>query len=229
MKSSASGSQAPLSGGGGGGGGYHSGHAGSLAVGAYATDTSSSESSSSGGDSFGESALLTLSFEQIVPFENYIRGISRLALNLGFEDDYNYFAFSCGIGEVNFRSGSLPDLAVKDAWMADLGVTYRRYFTEPHTFLSPYVTAGLYSQGLHWRYQTAVNVGGDVISNDGVGGGGGFLGVGTTIERGELFSVFGEVRVGQTWFNGETSEGFSNNVLDNYGYFSVSAGFSFRF
>jgi len=176
-----------------------------------------------------ESFALDLSAEQIVPFENYIRSINRLALNFGGEQELNYFSFSLGFGLVEFRDRSLPDLAVTDAWIADLGVNYRRYFSEPHTFVRPYAAVGLYAQGMHWHYRTAVNVGGDIIKSDGIGGGGGYVGFGTIFKTGDVLNIFGEVRVGETIFDSQTSEGFRNNVLDNFGYYSLTVGLSLRF
>lgn len=228
MKSSAAGSQTPLPGGGGSHDSFHADHA--AGRGYSAVSAGGGTALAHGNDDVtGEDFLFTLSTEQIVPFENYIRGITRVALNLGGRDDYNYFGFSFGLGAVTFRDGSLPDLAVTEAWMADLGLTYRRYFAEPHVFLNPYATAGLYCQGMHWRYRTAVNLGGDIIKSDGIGGGGGFLGAGLTIKGGDVLDLFGEVRVGQSWFDAETSEGFANNVLDDFGYYSFTVGLSLKF
>lgn len=183
----------------------------------------------SGDRGAGGGLAISLSGEQLIPFENNIRSISRVALNLGVEAEHHYFGLSMGAGDVEFRPGSLPDLATDDSWTFDLGLIYRLYFTEPHTFLSPYLTAGLYAQALRWDYRTPVIIGGELISSDAVGGGGGFIGVGTIIERGEFFSVFGEVRVGQTWFDSDTSEGFRNNVFDDHGYYSFTVGLSLKF
>ncbi len=193
-----------------------------------ATTSGTAASDARSGESV-EGVVISLSGEQLIPFENYIRGSSRVALNLGLEEEFYYLGLSAGVGDVQFRSGTLPDLATEDSWTFDLGLVGRVYFTEPHTFISPYLTAGIYGQALRWEYRTPVITGGDVISSDAVAGGGGFIGAGLTMERGEFFSVFGEVRVGQTWFESETAEGFRNNVFDDHGYYSFALGLSFKF
>lgn len=173
--------------------------------------------------------MITATAEQIVPFENYIRGITRVAVEAGGGDEYNYLGLSVGIGSVAFRDRSLPDLAVDNSTTLDLGVNYRRYFTPAHTFLRPYAAAGVYAQMLSWEYRNAINIGGDIIERDAVGGGGIYGGAGLLMNVSQHFQLFGEARVGETMLDGGTSEGLRNNVLDNYGYYSFKAGVSVRF
>lgn len=229
MQASASGNSAPIAG--NSAGGNHSLHfhpsddsgyvAASVGGGAALARSDSADSP--------EGIAVELSAEQIVPFENYIRSISRVAVQLGGENEFNYLGISFGLGTVAFRDHSLPDLAVSEAWIADLGVNYRRYLTAPHTFLRPYAATGFYAQGMHWRYRTAVNVGGDIIKSDGIGGGGGYVGGGLTLKAVDVLNFFAEARIGETIFASETSEGFRNNVLDNFGYYSFTVGASLKF
>jgi hypothetical protein len=65
--------------------------------------------------------------------------------------------------------------------------------------------------------------------SDGLHGLGVNIGFGITINRKTYLSFFGEVVIGETVFLGDSFEGFTNEIFDNYGYFSVKAGMSFKF
>jgi len=172
---------------------------------------------------------LSLVGDHLRPFNGDILGINRVTLHIGRDDDQNYFGLYLGGGDVNFRSGSLPDLAVHAPWTIDAGFIYRRYFTKPNTFISPYLTLGFAYHTFFWDYRTPVTVGGDVIDTDSVDGFGGFAGLGATIRRDEHLGFFGEIRAGQSAFLEKTSQGFRNDLLDNFTYVAITVGLSLNF
>jgi hypothetical protein len=57
----------------------------------------------------------------------------------------------------------------------------------------------------------------------------GYAGLGVAVWRKHHVSAFGEAGFGGMAFVGETSEGFENDVFDNFGFFSVKSGLSFKF
>lgn len=174
--------------------------------------------------------VMSAAVEEVFPIAHDIRSITRLEIvPLGGQDEENYFGLYLGGGEVEFESGSLVDLATTDAWLYDIGVIGRHYFTPPKTFFSPYVTGGIYGQILHWDYRTPLNYNGEIIHSDNVCGGGGFVGFGLVMARKELFSAFCEARLGATFFDDATMQGFYNDLFSSYAYVSVRAGVSIGF
>jgi len=165
-----------------------------------------------------------------IPFSGDIAGIALFSIApFCLETEYESWGLYLGGGTVDLKSGSLPDRAAKDTWTMAVGLVYRRYLSGAHTFVSPYVTANVGYQLLHWRYRNPIIVDADTVRSDGLHGLGGNVGFGITINRKTNLSVFGEVGIGGTVFLGDSFEGFSNDVFDNYGYFSVKAGMSFKF
>lgn len=174
--------------------------------------------------------VMSAAVEEVFPIGHDIRSITRLEIvPLGGQDEENYFGLYLGGGKVEFESGSLVDLATTDAWMYDIGLIGRHYFTPPKTFISPYFTGGVYGQILHWDYRTPLNYNGEIIHSDNVCGGGGFVGFGLVMARKELFSAFCEARLGATLFDDATMQGFYNDLFSSYGYVSVRAGVSIGF
>jgi len=177
-----------------------------------------------------ESFLVSFAVEEVIPIANDIRTISRLELTpLGFQDDENYVGFYVGAGEVKFHSGSFPDQAITDVWLLDAGLVGRHYFTPPKTFLSPYLTGGVFGQIVLWDYRTPVNVNGEMIQSDSIYGGGGFVGLGLAVARKERLGIFAEVRLGLSLYDQATMQGFYNDVLEHYGFVSIRVGASFKF
>ena len=174
--------------------------------------------------------LISGAAEEVLPISNDIRAISRFELTpLAVQDEENYAGVYLGWGDVQFRPGSFPDQAISDTWLLDVGLVGRHYFTPPKTFLSPYVTGGVFGQILFWDYRTPLNLGGEIIQSDSIYGGGGFVGFGIAAARKEHLGVFVEARLGVTLYDNATARGFYNNVLDDYGFFSVRAGVSIGF
>jgi hypothetical protein len=86
----------------------------------------------------------------VVPFNGDIIEITRFTITpVAFEDEHNYFAIYFGGDIVDLKRGSLPDEAVKNSWMLEAGLAYRRYLNGPHILFSPYVTGTIGWQGLH--------------------------------------------------------------------------------
>jgi hypothetical protein len=128
------------------------------------------------------------------------------------------------------KHGSLPDAATDAVWTVGFGAAFRYYFVGPEEAINPYLTAQVGWQGLNWEYRNPIVLGsGETISSDSLSGFDGYGGFGIAFNRDQWFSLYGELGFGGTFFAGETSEGFHNDVFDDYGYFSVKAGLSLKF
>lgn len=174
--------------------------------------------------------LISGAAEEVIPISNDIRNISRFELTpLAVQDEENYAGAYVGWGDVRFRSGSFPDRAVTDTWLLDVGLVGRHYFTPPKTFISPYITGGVFGQIMFWDYRTPLVLGGEIIQSDSIYGGGGFVGFGLAAARKEHLGIFIEARLGFSLYDNATTQGFYNNVLDDYGFVSVRAGVSIGF
>jgi hypothetical protein len=165
-----------------------------------------------------------------VPFSGEIESLTRFTLTpLCIENERNCFGFFVGGDLVEWESGSLPDRAVKNTWMFEIGMAYRRYLSPPHAFISPYLTVSAAVQALYWDYRNPVYVDGDRVDSDSLDGFGGYAGFGIVCKRNSHLNFFAEAGVGGTTFVSETVEGFHNDVISDFGYFSVKAGLCIKF
>jgi len=177
-----------------------------------------------------ESFVPSFSAEAVFPIANDIRSISRLeVIPLAIQSEENYAGLYVGWGDVEFNSGSFPDRAITETWMIDIGLIGRHYFTPPKTFVSPYLTGGIYGQMLSWDYRTPLNYNGEIIQSDSILGGGGFVGIGLSVARKEFLGAFCEARLGVHFYDNATMQGFYNDMMDAYAYVSLRAGVFIRF
>ena len=180
----------------------------SLAV--AATGAAESSSSSSEDLDFDDFFVMSFSVEEVFPIANDIRSISRLELiPLSFQTEENYAGLYIGWGDVEFKSGSFPDLAITGTWLADIGLIGRHHFTPPKTFFSPYLTGGIYGQILMWDYRPPLNYNGESIQSDSILGGGGFVGLGLSVARKEFLGAFCEARFGVHLYDNATTRAFT--------------------
>ncbi len=173
-------------------------------------------------------ALMDVGYQ--TPFGGDIKTIEAItATPLSFEFNNNFMGFDLGGSAVKLKPGSLPDRAIEDPVMLRAGFVFRHYVNGPHTFLSPYLSAGMDYQAFLWNYRDPVEVGSDIIASDVLEGVTGYAGLGLAIARNKRLSVFGEADIGGTIFAPQTDQGFNNDVFDNFGYVGVKAGLSLKF
>lgn len=132
-------------------------------------------------------------------------------------------------GAVQFRPDSLPNRALDDSYILEVGLGYRRYFNDPHVFLSPYLAANVGWQPLFWDYRNPIVVDNDTIDRDVLHGVTGYAGAGVALWRRHWISAFGEAGFGGTAYVTTTGEGFHNDVFKNFGYFCVKLGVTANF
>lgn len=224
MESSASGGGQELHGSGGGGSETHTG--------AY-VDPYAGSSGGGGLVSYGEEEYhwqVSLDTAYSIPFRGDIQSLTRFTLTpFTVEDEYNYVGVFVGGSIVELKSGSLPDRAVKNPRFFETGIVYRRYLARPNAVINPYFTANGAYQVLDWDYRNAISVNGDTVRSDGLEAGGGYAGFGLVFWRNRQVSCYGEAGAGGTVFFNQTLEGFGNDVFQDFGYFSVKVGVSFKF
>ncbi len=230
MHASASGSKEPLAGSSSSSYHYADGApavtAGGAGFGGAAAGGSSSLDYGDGDYQF--QALLDAGYQ--VPFGGDIKAIEPItATPLSFEYKNNFVGLDLGGAAVKLKPGSLPDQAITDPVMLRAGFVFRHYVNGPHTFLSPYLSAGLDYQFFMWNYRNPVQAGTDTITADDLQGVTGYAGLGLAIARNKRLSVFGEADIGGTAFAPQTDQGFNNDVFDNFGYLGVKAGLSLKF
>ena len=195
-------------------------------------ETTASPSASPHGarEDFLKAFIFSGGVEQILPIAGDIDHITRFELvPIGFEDGNSVLGFSLGWGQMQFKSGSFADSVMTDGWLLDIGMVGRHYLTEPKTFLSPYVSGGIYGQILLWDYRTPVIANGDVLHSDAMFGGGAFFGLGLAIARKEHFGLYAEARLGLTLYDDATVQSYYNDLLEGFVYVSLRVGVSLRF
>lgn len=228
MNASASGDRSDL------GGGHNHYHYDDPAV---ESDTSDSDSPASSGDmelvsydkhEYTWQILADVRYD--VPFGGDFERLTHITLTpVAFESEEAFLGLYVGAADVKFDSGSLPDQATDDTWMAEGGFALRLYMNSSRNGISPYFGGNIAFQVLMWDYRNPLFVGGDVINGDWLYGVGGSVVLGVSTRRGSHFSVFGEVGLGGTMFLCETVEGFSNDVFDDFGFVSFKAGVTLKF
>jgi hypothetical protein len=173
---------------------------------------------------------LPMDASYLKPLNGDIVSISRFTITpVSGESKRNFIGMYLGGGPVELKRNSLPDRAVDDAWIMEIGLSYRHYFNDPHAFLSPYVSASAGWQPLLWEYRDPIFVDDGTVTGDYLHGITGYAGFGVAVWRNNFFSVFGEAGFGGTVFVNTTGEGFHNDVFDDFGYFAVTAGITFKF
>jgi hypothetical protein len=157
-------------------------------------------------------------------FSGELESVTRFALGIGGESDRNFGALYVAGGPAYFKCDSVAREATKLAHVLDLGLTYRRYFSDPHVFVSPYLALGGSFEALRWRYENAVVVDGEAFAGDTVLGAVGQAGVGLAFNRSERVTFFTEGFVGGTYYANRTIEGFANDLFDSHGFWGLRAG-----
>ena len=231
MQSSASGSKEPL----------HGSSGSSRTYTSVDVDANASGSSSDGGGLLGGLALVSYDNHEYgyqlpvdvaysVPLGGQILSLTRFTLTpVSFETEHNFLGLYVSGDLVDLRPGSLPDQGIKNTWMFELGMAYRYYFSPAHAFVSPYLSFNAALQSLEWDYRSPVYVGSDTVTSDSLTGIGGYGGVGVAFNRNSRLSFFAEAGFGGTVFMTQTTQGFDNDVFNNFGYFSVKVGLSVKF
>jgi hypothetical protein len=166
----------------------------------------------------------------LVPFNGEFQSLTRVTVTpLCVENDRFSAGIFLGGDAVGLKPGTLPDNAIENAGMFELGMAFRGYVNPAHAFFSPYLSANLAYQVLFWDYRTPVDVDGEEIRSDALEGVGGYVGLGVALNRGQHLSFFGEAGVGGTAFLSQTVQGFDNDVFHSFGYFSVKGGLCWKF
>jgi len=164
------------------------------------------------------------------PFNGVIAQVTRFSLTAPYlEDARDAIGIYYGGGIVDLVPGSLPDRALDDTWMLEMGLTYRHYFNDPHTLFGPYLSLNGGLQFLFWDYRNPVYIDHDKITADSLGGVNGCVGLGVTIERNHWLSAFVEADFGGMVFVGDTFHHFDNDVFENFSFFMVKAGLCLKF
>ncbi len=165
-----------------------------------------------------------------IPFNGQIESLTRFTITpLSLETERNYLGLFFSGDIVELQPGSLPDRAIKNTWMFEMGLAYRHYFTPAHAFVSPYLTLNGAIQSLQWDYRNPVYVDGTALQSDSLNGVGGYAGFGVAFKRNSHLSFFGEAGFGGTAFYDQSNQGFHNDVFSNFGYFTIKAGLCFKF
>jgi len=109
-----------------------------------------------------------------------------------------------------------------------IGVGYKYYLTPRHTFMGLYICGGLGYAYMRWSYKNPFQamsydeygneLGYETISSDGLSGFEVYAGLGINILQTDGFQLGGEILPGAILWGGETSEGFDNDVFDNFTY-----------
>jgi hypothetical protein len=229
MKASASGSTEPIHG---------SGHSESHSYSSSDTEVTGAATAGSGGGwtlsgdkdrDFRFQVPVDVAYS--VPFNGEFQSITRFTITpICVEGDRVSLGVFVSGDAVGLKPGTLPDNAIDDAWMLEIGLAGRVYFNRAHAFISPYFTASFAGQMLYWDYRHPVYTSdGDKIESDSLGGVGGYAGLGVAFYRSSHFNLFGEAGVGGTVWDAQTTQGFDNDVFHDFGYFSVKAGCYVKF
>jgi hypothetical protein len=174
--------------------------------------------------------MMSAEIRHAATFGGDIKRLTHITLTpLAIEEEEFSLGLFVGAANVEYDSGSGPDLLTDDPWMLEAGLAARAYFNKSRNGLSPYLGFSLAYQLLVWDYRTPVIVNGNTYDNNALSGVEGTVSVGITTLRDNYVAVFGEVGVGGTVFICNTWQGFRNDLFNDFGFMFVKAGITFKF
>jgi hypothetical protein len=165
--------------------------------------------------------------------ENFY-GLYHLNLAIGaFFAERHYIELLVGIDSAPVQESSLLSESLDDGVvLLHLDLGYKYYTTSKHTFMGLYLCGGLGYVYMIWSYKNPFEaiaydeygdeLGLEMISSDGMSGFELYAGLGLNIIQTEAFQLGGEILPGLILWSGETSEGFDNDVFDNFYYIKLS-------
>lgn len=154
------------------------------------------------------------------------------ATPLSYEDEHTYLGVGLGGTDVKLKSTAVADPSIADHRLLESGLLYRCFLNAPDAFLSPYLSAGANLQTLVWNYRNAATAAAAETGNpNNLWGMDGYAGLGLAFARTKRLSFFGEADVGGTALlpQSQSSQGFNNGILGNFGYVGMKAGLNLHF
>ncbi len=121
------------------------------------------------------------------------------------------------------------DRAIGDAGTLAFDGSGRFYFTRGHTFIGPYVLAGLRFGWFYWEWKNPIEVDGEEISSDDLYFGAIYAGLGASIIQTRHFHVGGNLAFGLMIYDSLTGEGFENDLFYDAGFTQLVLDFTIRF
>lgn len=221
MKASSQGNNSDL------GGGSNPGSVGDGGVTVLAPEGTLSGASYNKKD-FDFQILTDVSYQR--PLNGPINSLTHFTLTpVGLEDEHNFLGAYIGGGTVDLKSGSLANQAIQDISTLDAGLTYRYYLGPSWTGFCPYMGCSLGGTLLLWSYRHSVIAGGDTISSDNLEGVEGTVAVGISTHRNQHLSCFVEAGLGGNALYDTTTQGFQNDVFNDFGYLFIKADLCVKF
>jgi hypothetical protein len=144
-------------------------------------------------------------------------------------DENNYLGPRLGFGAVQLKPGSFADQIARQPFYFEPGLLFRHYFTPPHVFLRPYLSANADMIWALWDYRHPLYSGKDRVTIDSICGADFGAGLGVLFQLNENFHIFGEVNGGRIFMDTETRAGIDNDFLRDTAYVGVKAGLGLSF
>jgi len=174
--------------------------------------------------------MMSLDIRHAETFGGNIERLTHITLvPIGHEEEEFSYGLFVGVANVEYESGSTPDLLTDDPLIFEAGLAVRSYFNSPRNGLSPYLGCSLAYQLLLWDYRSPVIVDGNTYDHNALSGVEGTLSVGITTLRDSHICAFGEIGVGGTVFICDTWQGFRNDLFDDFAFAFVRGGITFKF
>lgn len=121
-----------------------------------------------------------------------------------------------GIGYPLIDETAELNRSVDGIWLSTIGLRYKYFTTPRYTFLGHYFTAGAAYTSLRWTYENPIQAGDKQIKNDALEGLELFVGMGLNLAQTENFQLGLEILPSVILWNGDTSEGFDNDVFGDF-------------
>lgn len=157
-------------------------------------------------------------------------GLNHGNLAIGtFVAEKHYFELATGAAWAPVQKTSMFNESIDGGVvLLQINGCYKYHFTPRHTFLGLYAIAGLGYAYMRWTYkhpfeamaydEEGYELGMETISGDGLSGFEIFTGLGINLIQTESFQLGTELLPGAIFWGGETSEGFDNDVFNDFYY-----------
>lgn len=157
-------------------------------------------------------------------------GFNHFNLALGtYAREKHYLELTAGFSWAPVQETSLLNESLDGGvTLLQLSLGYKYYITPRYTFMGLYVCAGLGYTYMRWSYKNPFEameydeygdeLGMETISSDGLSGFEAYTGLGINLVQTEGFQLGVEALPGLIIWGGSTSEGFDNDVFDDFYY-----------
>jgi opacity protein-like surface antigen len=149
---------------------------------------------------------------------DFLDDLSRYSLIVGKRKEYVGYLFHLAMVNYDFKEEWQHSDELDDPWAIEIGFSAQRFFTDRESFLQPFVMAGIALGEMSWSFTDSIHdpTTGEKITNDSCTYLRPSVAVGMEFKISDAYSISVDFQGDYTSYAGLSTEGFDNDVLDDY-------------